>query len=502
MFEYDELATLDGTAAAGLVAESHRLLVRQESRLLQLAAHWADLHSWEEDLDATGPVRGPQRARQLGGVGTPWVLEFAAAELGALQQTTTAAAFAMMADALDLRHRLPRLWSRVLAGQVRGWKARKVAQATRHLNEEAAARVDAAVAGLVGLVAWGRFLHILDGEIISADPAAAEQRAALWEAQRFVRSGRSQAGGLKLLVARASAGDVIWFMAMVDRIAEILQLEGDADSADVRRSKAIGILAQPAVALRMLVDHQHDTSSSDLSEPAALADATGQVPEIEPSDHRSVQMSTRPGLGTIDPARLRPPATLYVHVSQESVTRDAGGVARFEGVGPVTREQVRRFLGDHCSVRIQPVIDVANTPAVDGYEVPHRLREALQLRHPTEVFPYGTRSSRHADLDHTVPYLTPEKGGPPGQTGLDNLGPLSRHHHRLKTHGRWRLRQPGPGTYLWRSPHGHVFLVTAGGTQHLGSSDFAHRTWRTAGQSRARPNAPARAGQRATTEAA
>ena len=91
----------------------------------------------------------------MGGVGTPEVWEAAAAELGALQETTTQAATAQMADALDLRHRLPRLWHRVQAGGVRAWKARVVAKATRHLSLTAAGYVDRAVADPISVVAVG-----------------------------------------------------------------------------------------------------------------------------------------------------------------------------------------------------------------------------------------------------------------------------------------------------------------------------------------------------------
>lgn len=205
-----------------------------------------------------GAGPGRERARRLGGQGTPEVLEFAAAELGARQGTTTGAGRALIADALDLRHRLPQIWTRVLAGGVRVWRARKVAQATRHLSRDAAAHVDVAVAGLIAGLPWARFETLLAAKIIEADPAEAEQRAKLWEAERFVRTGRTGDGGLKLLVARAEAGDVIWFMATVNRIAEILRLEGSADTADVRRAQAIGILAQPARALELLFAHQTD----------------------------------------------------------------------------------------------------------------------------------------------------------------------------------------------------------------------------------------------------
>jgi hypothetical protein len=72
--------------------------------------------------------------------------------------------------------------------------------------------------------------------------------------------------------------------------------------------------------------------------------------------------------------------------------------------------------------------------------------------------------SRSIDVDHTIPYLSPDKGGPPGQTRLGNLGPHTRRHHREKTHGRWQVRQPEAGTWLWRSPHGRIYLVNASGT--------------------------------------
>ena len=55
--------------------------------------------------------------------------------------------------------------------------------------------------------------------------------------------------GLKLIIARAVAGDAVWFLATINRLADLLALEGDEDPVGVRRSKAIGIIAQPAKAL-------------------------------------------------------------------------------------------------------------------------------------------------------------------------------------------------------------------------------------------------------------
>jgi len=86
---------------------------------------------------------------------------------------------------------------------------------------------------------------------------------------------------------------------------------------------------------------------------------------------------------------------------------------------------------------------------------------------PRDVFPHGAGTGRSRDVDHPDPYLPPDRGGPPGQTRLDNAAPMRRFHHRLKTSGRWRLRQPDPGTYLWRSPHGYHWLTTHTGTHRL-----------------------------------
>jgi hypothetical protein len=126
-----------------------------------------------------------------------------------------------MADALDVRHRLPQLWQLIVAGGVPSWRARKVAQATRHLSRDPAMHVDAAVAGCIATLPWGRFETLLAAKIIEADPQAAEEQAKIWEAERFVRAGRTGQSGLKLLIAKANAGDVIWFMATINRIADL-----------------------------------------------------------------------------------------------------------------------------------------------------------------------------------------------------------------------------------------------------------------------------------------
>jgi hypothetical protein len=490
-----------------LVAQAHGQVKEQECALVELAAHWADLHHPDSQAPVEKPLPGAERARQWGGDGTPEVLEFAAAELGAQMATSIGSARALMTDALDLRHRLPELWQLILARTVPAWRARKVAQATRHLSRSAAMQVDAAVAQAVCLVPWGRFETLLAAKIIEADPRAAEEQAKIWEAERFVRAGRTNQSGLKLLIAKANGGDVTWFMATINRIAEILRLQGDLESADVRRSKAIGILAQPVLALQLLWEfrnqHHPGAESQQIDEPihnepnASFHDSTA-APAEELSEAETEETTRADGLGPagrgliiqpagVDVGKLRPKVVLHVHLSQEAVSAFTdgqpgliGGAARLEGVGPITLGQVRRFLGDtSCDIKVQPVIDPHDSPPVDGYEIPRRIREAMFLRMPASCFPYATGVLR-MDLDHTKAYLPMIRGGPPGQTGIHGLGPLGRTEHRIKTHSRWRVRQPEPGVWIWRSPHRNHYLVTNAGTHHLGDGPFARRVWKVA----------------------
>lgn len=498
MFD-EEAGGLDAAATLSLVGQAHRRVIEQECALVELAAHWADLHHPDSQAPVERMLPGAEQGRQLGADGTPEVLEFAAAELGAQMQTSTGSARALMADALDLRHRLPELWRLIVAGVVPSWRVRKVAQATRHLSRDSAMHVDAAVAPSIIGLPWGRFETLLTAKIIEADPRTAEEQAKIWEAERFVRSGRTNQSGLKLLIARANAGDVIWFMAAVNRIADILRLQGDMESVEVRRSKAIGILAQPALALQLVWEFRNEQHSAPepqqaeepiVNEPIGpFEQSTAPVPEAVPP----AQETEPAGRGLIirpsgvDVRKLKPKVVLHVHLSQEALSAFTdgkpgiiGGSARLEGVGPITLGQVRRFLGDtDCDISVQPVIDPEDTPPVDSYEIPRRIREAMFLRMPASCFPYSA-ATRRMDLDHTKSYIPPVRGGPPGQTGVHGLGPLIRFEHRLKTHSRWQVRQPQPGMWVWRSPHRTHYLVTNAGTHYLGEGSFACRLWKAA----------------------
>jgi hypothetical protein len=153
----------------------------------------------------------------------------------------------------------------------------------------------------------------------------------------------------------------------------------------------------------------------------------------------------------------------------------------------VLLSQLRDLL-EGFTINLKPVIDLpAGHSPIDSYEIPASLREQILLRHPADVFPYASAVSRRIQIDHTIPYLSPDKGGPPGQTRIGNLGPHVCRSHNFKTHGRWRVRQPEPGTWVWRSPHGHIYLVNASGTHTLGNGAYAQTIWRAAANPQPKP---------------
>ena len=97
--------------------------------------------------------RGPGPTRRTG---APWVAEFAPVDLAAALGITHDAARQLIADALELAYRLPRLWKRVLAGEVPVWRARLIARETTDLTVQAALFADRLIAATPSGSAAGR----------------------------------------------------------------------------------------------------------------------------------------------------------------------------------------------------------------------------------------------------------------------------------------------------------------------------------------------------------
>lgn len=425
----DDLTEAEVLDRAGACATTAR---QAEVELLLIAYHWAVLHSADRLDPDRSRLPGREQSRRYGGDGVAEVSEFAAAELGARIGLTTFSAARLIGDAQDLHHRHPVLWARVQALEVRASYARHVVTRTRELSRAEAAHVDAEVAEAAdGRIPWTRFEALVAGKIATAAPAIAREKEERAQKARFAKViGRSEHGMASFLIR--------------------------ADVATIAR-----------------IDHAITQCATTLE--ATLPDEPGPAREDdEPrADERTVTIDDRRVLAALqlatgdDDSTRGPEVTLVVHLDgRGQVELDEHGqplerIARVEGHGPVTSAWVRETLGPHARFTIRPVVDLAHQSPVDAYEIPARHRRAVRLLSPADTFPFGSCTSPHMQVDHTIPH------GDGGPSRLGNYGPLTTSHHRLKTHGRWQVRQPFPGIHLWQDPHGATFLVDHTGTRQL-----------------------------------
>jgi hypothetical protein len=104
----------------------------------------------------------------------------------------------------------------------------------------------------------------------------------------------------------------------------------------------------------------------------------------------------------------------------------------------------RRILTDPVTGR---VLDYGTT----RYRPPQDLVDHVIARDRTcRGVACCSRSARSCEIDHTIAY-------PDGPTADWNLGPFCPRQHLFKTRGGWRVSQPRPGYFSWRTPTGHTY---------------------------------------------
>ena len=446
----DDLTARDLLA---LAADRKAAEDRAGADLLVVAARWADLHPPESIHDAAAfSVPGCEHEEPIAGEGAPLVAEFCLAELGAVLGISTTAAKKLVGHALELRHRLPRLWAQVQAGRVPAWRARAVAEVTIHttpaLTREAASFVDAqvaAVAGRVGTAQLDRLLAeaIRRYDLADVDPAADPKDGYLHVDPRHatIHDDDVHYAGTMRFEAELDIGDALDLDRALAHGAETLKALGSDASLDARRSAALGDLARTQTALDL-----HASGAAG----ARDADGLPAAREVVLHAHFDAALD---GLSTV-----------------------FGPTGRMEeGQRLVLLDQVRDWCADsRTKVTVKPVIDLNTDLATPAYEVPDRVREQVILRDRTCVFPWCTRPARGCDVDHVDEYdLRAEAEGrpQPGPTRTGNLAALCRFHHRLKTHTAWRYRMTEPGVFEWTSPHGHRYRRDRHGTSPIDPPD-------------------------------
>ncbi|WP_182526571.1 HNH endonuclease [Nocardioides dongkuii] len=408
--------------------------------LLAAAVAWAGIHSVDErDHHLAAMLPGAEGHLMVAGEGAPLVAEFSVCEFAAAMGITSDAGAAYLGEAVELAHRLRRVYARVQADELPAWKARRIAQQTISLPIDGAEYVDrhvAPVAHKIGIAALDR---LIEEALVRFDPDEAKaRRLAAADVRRFdIDTHQVSYDGTISVEGVLDLADAIDLDEAVKRGAAHLADLGSDLSLDVRRSIAAGDLARRQLALELNAEGTEETSKK-----------------------RSKRTMPRQ-------------VVLHAHLAAAAITGTGTGetdelfLARIENTRSfIDAEQVKAWCANpDTQVVVKPVIDLTGHIATDAYEVPDRLRERQVLLHHTCVFPWCTRPGRKADCDHVT---AASKGG---TTCSCNTAPLCRRHHRVKTHGRWTYVALDETTFRWRSPHGLIFIRDHTGTQPADHTD-------------------------------
>jgi hypothetical protein len=140
--------------------------------------------------------------------------------------------------------------------------------------------------------------------------------------------------------------------------------------------------------------------------------------------------------------------------SQSTAAADTGpGRQAAPVIGPTAAQAaaLAQFLA-RLKIQFEPIAKGTcdHRHAEPQYRPSKRLGHLVRARTATCPAPGCEASSFHSDLDHTEPW-------PRGLTDECDLGPPCRHHHRTKQAPGWKLEQPEPGVFRWRTPSGRTY---------------------------------------------
>jgi len=189
--------------------------------------------------------------------------------------------------------------------------------------------------------------------------------------------------------------------------------------------------------------------------------------EVAPGQHRSMDMKRADALtsiaawslqqSTVDIKLHRRPVTVNVTIDLPTLLGLAENPGQLAGYGAIPASVARALASDGKWQRF--ITDPQTGTLLDfgreSYEPPQALIDFLIARDRTCRFPGCRQSAARADLDHAKSW---ESGG---ETSAANLGALCRRHHRLKTHGGWKLKSHSDGACTWTSPLGKIYEVPA-----------------------------------------
>lgn len=338
----------------------------------------AEARVWRAMLDAADSMAGQYRSHHDGHV-LAVALRSIVTELSVATGWSEAQIDSRLAAARRLRDCGPKAWAAFGQGRFDAARATEISRAFDKLSFPAShALLDDHVVGVAERGTLGQVRNWLRVFLAEVEPELAAQRAAFERADRHVRTEHGEDG-----MAWVSGYVPSIAAAAIDRRLDRIAREMDGDERTLQQRRA-------DLFVSWLTSRDGTEPDIAVTVPVEVLAGVSSAWAVSADERWTTPASWL--LDDIDPER-----TLWHRL----VTAPEGG------------------LLDYATI---------------GYHPTDTQRIAVEFRDRVCQAPGCVRPARSCDLDHRVPY-------PEGPTAAENLQPLCRRHHRLKSHGflRWSL---------------------------------------------------------------
>ena len=330
----------------------------------------------------------------------------AATEIRAGLSLTRRAAEAELDLALDLAHRLPRIWEALAEGTIDVPKSRVIVSGTTHLSIGTAREVAGQIIDDAPHLTTGQLRARIAKLCMTVDPDDAQRRYEMAVEERRVVLEASPDGTAQLCGFDLPADRAVAVRRRINRLALQLKTRDETRTSDQLRADVF----------LDLLEGRHS-------------------------------------------GRGRERGTVDLHIDLTTLIGLSENAGELAGYGPIVAEIARRVTDQQHTSQWRWTVTDPDTgrPIHEGTtrrRPTSRQRRSVELRDRTCVFPGCRMPARDCDLDHRIPW---SHGGP---TRRNYLAPLCRHDHGNRHLCGWTYRPLRNGDYLWTSPLGHHYTTS------------------------------------------
>ena len=447
-----------------------------DDELIGVLGAWQRTESWAAagrlsavaELIRRRPADACRDRATRGGNPVPWG-KFCADEVAVAMNISRWAAEKMAGLAHDLATRLPLTCKALREGGIDAYKAQVIAEATRCLDDAAAAAAEAAIIGALAGKTPGQIRALIARAVLKADPGAARKRREQAQQDSRVELWREDAGTAAIVSFGLPPDEALAADQQITTRAMELKAAGVPGSMDRLRVRAyLDALLGQDTTTRYTTGAHPTGDGSPPGQPGRPGDGTPPGGSGRPGDGTAPGQpghpgeSGRPGEGTSpggsgrpgasgEPGRpgrpaghsSHPAARINLTVPLATLLGLAEHPGEASGFGPIdpalARALAAQAAGHPATSWCVTVTDSAGHPVAHGCGRPGRRRQ--KTARSTGPARPDTQPPRNPPRD-TGPAGLGSTTGPPRQPTFSTNGPLG-------GYGIWRLRPPSPeGTAL------------------------------------------------------